>query len=424
MKTRFRSFFNASFIPIITCVVLMLVTNSCGNEDEVTPSKGTVSISFKAVDDIASNGRTKEKPVPGFIRLRVSGGGKNPQQYIDLKVFAFGQGFISENLELEVGQYKLTDFFVFDEKEKLIYATPKENSILAPLVNDPLDIGFEVYKDGNTQVNPEVLGVEDAAQPGDFGYANFAPQVLDVIALILPKTNESIVKVSYEFSKYIDWTLKGEAVPTGSLVDLKLPELIDNIWSEDIWTAYITVWTAPVECSTTWSNTPYQKVYRLNTEMNFTGTALQLPPFSSERWEPMYYRSSKGFGYFFSADPTKDYVVEVHVPEGIIAGYSWMDRRFWNASGGETCNLGADAYTEMDMNGRSAGRIRMKNQPACETSALYKVDSFVAINSDHGAFHEYFSWTLVNGKYVPSCIAGSSSSEGRINVDERPAPRR
>ncbi len=422
MKTKLKNFFNRSITTVIACIALALVTGSCGNENDVTPAKGKVSLSFTSVANVSSNGRTRQEPIPGFVKLRVAGGDRNPQQYIELKVFAFGQGFISENLELPVGQYQLTDFFVFDEKGKLLYATPRENSTLAKLVADPLDIKFDVYADGNTQVNPEVLGVEDAAQPGDFGYANFAPRVVVVTALVLPETDERIVKVSYEFTKYFDETYRGEAVPAGDLIDLNLPELIDNIWAEDIWTAYITVWTAPKDCSSQWSNSPYQKVYRLNTEMNFTGAALKLPAFSSERWEPFYYRSSEGFGYFFSADPMKNYVMEVHVPEGIVAGYSWMDRRYWNASGGETCHLGEDAYIEMNMNGRPVGRIRMEDKPICETSDLSKVDSYVAINSDHGAFHEFFSWTMVEGVLVPSCDSSGSASGSVKEGAERQAP--
>ncbi len=94
-----------------------------------------------------------------------------------LPVYAFGQGFTSENLELKAGDYNLTKFLVIDPSGSVIYAAPVEGSLLAYLVNDPLPIGFTIVADKVTRVNPEVLPVDDHT-PGDFGYASFGMQII------------------------------------------------------------------------------------------------------------------------------------------------------------------------------------------------------------------------------------------------------
>jgi hypothetical protein len=410
------SVFKRSITSFAAVVALVLVTGSCGNEENPAPAKGKMVFAFSAASSSASNGRTQEAPKPEFVLVSVTDDQGNAQEYVRLKVLAFGNGYVSENLELATGHYRLTDFFVLDGKNKLIYSTPREGAPMAKFVKDPLDILFDIHEAENTQVRPQVLGIEDATKPGDFGYGSFGFDVVDITALVLPETTEKVVKVSYEFSNIFK-TYTGESVPDGDLVDLANPKLLNNVWQ-----AYITVWTEEKECITQYSHSPYQKVYRLTTELTFTGAAFQLPPLTSNRWDPYYYRTSRRLGFFFSANPLKSYHVEIQVPDGIVANYSWADKRYWNASGAETCNPGDGAYATVDMNGEPVGRIRMEDQPACETKDLYVVDSFVAVNSDKGAFHEFFSWTIINGVAVPSCDGGASFS-GRIAAPgERKGP--
>jgi hypothetical protein len=398
-------------------MALAMITGSCNKEENPEPAKGQMSIAFAAVQG-PSNGRIAEETRPASVIVSVVDRDNNAHQYVRLALIAFGEGYVSENLELPVGDYRLTDFFVMDDTNHLIYSTPKEGSPLAPFVNDPLDITFGIRNNNTTLVSPQVIAVEDAAQPGDFGYASFGFDLVPVTAFLLPETTENIVKVSYEFNdRYMYRSHKGEVTPTNSLINLNNPALLNNIWRVDI-----IVWTEPKDCITDYSYSPYQKVYRFRSELTFTGAVFQLPDFTSERWAPYYYRTSRGIGVFFSANPLKDYHVELHVPDDIEANYCWLDRRYWSTSGGETCNLGDDAYAHLDMDGTSVGMFRMADQPGCETHELKVIDSFVAVNSDHGAFHEFFSWTIVDGVAVPSCSVPSSSSGRMATPAERQKP--
>jgi uncharacterized protein (TIGR02145 family) len=66
----------------------------------------------------------------------------------------------------------VTKFLVLDANNVVIYATPLEGSVLAPMVDDPLPINFAVSKDLVTKVVPQVLATESIPVK-DFGYVAF-----------------------------------------------------------------------------------------------------------------------------------------------------------------------------------------------------------------------------------------------------------
>ena len=94
-----------------------------------------------------------------------------------IPVYTFGNGFISEKIELKSGEYNLTKFIVIDPAGQVVFAAPLEGSPLAYITNDPLPIYFTVNPDAVTSVVPEVLVVGNYT-PGDFGYANFGIQII------------------------------------------------------------------------------------------------------------------------------------------------------------------------------------------------------------------------------------------------------
>ena len=94
-----------------------------------------------------------------------------------IPVYTFGNGFISEKIELKSGEYNLTKFIVIDPAGQVVFAAPLEGSPLAYITNDPLPIYFTVNPDAITSVVPEVLVVGNYT-PGDFGYANFGIQII------------------------------------------------------------------------------------------------------------------------------------------------------------------------------------------------------------------------------------------------------
>jgi hypothetical protein len=94
-----------------------------------------------------------------------------------IPLYSFGTGFVSENLEIKAGEYKLTKFMVINPEGKVIYASPLAGSPLAYLTVKPLPFNFTIIADQVTKVVPEVLTVGDQS-PDQFGYANFGIQVI------------------------------------------------------------------------------------------------------------------------------------------------------------------------------------------------------------------------------------------------------
>jgi hypothetical protein len=141
------------------CLFVLLVTlSSCQQEETLLPVKSQVKFSISEV--IASDGRSKQTVTPAFVKLSLKDGSGDVQELIKLRLYDFGQAYLSETLELLVGEYQLTHFEVLDEAGKTIYATPSESSDLAKYVADPLPLNFLVKNEG-VRVTPQVLPVQD-----------------------------------------------------------------------------------------------------------------------------------------------------------------------------------------------------------------------------------------------------------------------
>jgi hypothetical protein len=127
-----------------------------------------------------SQGRVAQEEPQALIVTVVD---QNNTPVLDKKkitLYSFNGTFISEPLDLKSGTYKLTEFFVLDENNNIVYATPLEGSPLAYLVNDPLPMDFIIVKDEVTKISPEVIEVgENAAL--DFGYATFSFNVVETL---------------------------------------------------------------------------------------------------------------------------------------------------------------------------------------------------------------------------------------------------
>jgi hypothetical protein len=94
-----------------------------------------------------------------------------------IPVYQFGASFISEKIEINTGEFKLTKFMVINPAGAVIYAAPIEGSPLAYLCNRPLPFIFKISQDQVTTVLPEVLEVVSQT-PDKFGYASFGIQII------------------------------------------------------------------------------------------------------------------------------------------------------------------------------------------------------------------------------------------------------
>jgi hypothetical protein len=171
--------------------VIFFAGFSCDREEALTEEKGRVS--FVVDRKISSGGREAEENTPVAIILSVvDDSGNIVFEDEKLELLEFGQGFVTEALQLNIGAYKLTKFFVVNASNKIIYATPLEDSDKAGEVADALPLNFSVGQNASNEIRPQVLAVTSEDSPKSFGYASFG---FDVV----PGSDNLKVRVKVEF---------------------------------------------------------------------------------------------------------------------------------------------------------------------------------------------------------------------------------
>lgn len=91
---------------------------------------------------------------------------------------------LSYPLELNVGNYELTDFYLVDANNNAKYLAPKEGSEMAAYVLDPLNISFTISANDETKITVEVLSTEEAT-PIEFGYAEFDATIVNTFDIFV-----------------------------------------------------------------------------------------------------------------------------------------------------------------------------------------------------------------------------------------------
>lgn len=152
-------------------LIVAVVFYCCKEQDENLPRiKGKILFSPEQVG--RSDGRINEQAKAAFVYLSLKDSAGNAIESLKLSLFTLGQGFITENFEMETGNYYLTEFIVLDSSSNVIYATPLEGSGLAKYVDDPLPIEFKVGN-GETRIKPQVLAVQPTDDSELFGMVSF-----------------------------------------------------------------------------------------------------------------------------------------------------------------------------------------------------------------------------------------------------------
>jgi hypothetical protein len=167
---------------------IAFLSTSCDNEEKIEVEK-EIKFSFSApTTNGASGGRTTALPEPTRLLVTINdGAGTTVADRRELTVYKFGDTFLSAPLTLKTTEgaaYALIEFFVLGSDNQVAYVTPKEGSDMAHLVADALDIQFAVSKDQITIVTPEVLALDDDADPEEFGYGQFGFKIIKTITAV------------------------------------------------------------------------------------------------------------------------------------------------------------------------------------------------------------------------------------------------
>jgi len=170
MRTTFRSF----------TLILLVVFAFSSCEKNSDTSKGTAKFSIASIEESnqlkSAWADTDLVSYHLLVSVEDSDGSAVLTDHL-VPVYLFGPGYISEELEMNEGDYRLTEFMLIDPSGEVIAATPVEGSPLAYLVNDPLPLEFSIRAGASTLVSPELLAV-GSHTPGDFGYISFWGQII------------------------------------------------------------------------------------------------------------------------------------------------------------------------------------------------------------------------------------------------------
>lgn len=171
------------FVCFLICCFL-ISCNSDQNLLEPETEKGTVKFNFSSISQDLSKSTDVQNVSAVVITLKDPSGNIIYNQH-KLDLFNINGEYLSGPLALNVAQgYNLTEFFVIDENDKVAYVSPKQDSKMAVLVKNPLEISFEIKPNKTTNIIPQVVSVENATA-ADFGYVTFEFDYVKSIKLLI-----------------------------------------------------------------------------------------------------------------------------------------------------------------------------------------------------------------------------------------------
>lgn len=197
---------------LILLLPFLYILSSCSTSDleDNTQTLSEIQFSFSnvMVSEIISSKSQKtnelgtENTDMKFISLRIeNSNGESATDQI-LELVKFGDDYITEPIELLTGNYSLTKFHILGADYTINYSTPKENSSLAHLVNDALDIDFIISNDAINKVVPEVIST-NIGNAEDFGYASFTFQEVKVSTFLLSVMTYNALEKKYSLTDAI-----------------------------------------------------------------------------------------------------------------------------------------------------------------------------------------------------------------------------
>lgn len=163
-------------------VLLMCAFSSCEKQEETENAPGQLEFTLSA-DELREDLKSaNDDDSAAFMnyQLLISVEDKDGNLVFDkepVAIYKFWNGFISSKVELRKGAYTLTEFMVVNRDGEVVFATPKEGSPLAYLVEKPLPVHFEISANSLTGLRVEVIPV-GTHPPGNFGYVSFGISIV------------------------------------------------------------------------------------------------------------------------------------------------------------------------------------------------------------------------------------------------------
>jgi hypothetical protein len=167
-------------------VLALLVLFSCNKEDAINDSTNGVTFNVNSIGSTSGRIADVNLDEAAFLLITIENADGSPTNYTleKIKLYKVGSEFISQKIALIIGDYKLTQFFVTDSENNIIYIAPLDGSVQAQNVSHPLPIGFTVLIDQITSIGIEVISTENLSLK-DFGLAGFNLSEIDVFSFLV-----------------------------------------------------------------------------------------------------------------------------------------------------------------------------------------------------------------------------------------------
>lgn len=213
--------------------LVVLVLQGCNESDQPAVDRQKVEFSFNVPGADVSGGRVESGDVKSILLTLEKSNGESVLDKESLKVYSYGDGYVTEAVALPPGSYRIKEFMLVDDEQNVLYATPMIKSPLAGFVSKPLPFGFSVSRDKSTSVAMEVVST-NTKTPADFGYASFSVTVVDGFRLsvfradsnkvvlttanVVVKKGDEVVFSSNASKKVMNVVIKGTADTTYTLI--------------------------------------------------------------------------------------------------------------------------------------------------------------------------------------------------------------
>lgn len=172
-------------------------------KDPIAPEdsnqKGSVQFSFGESNSLKILGKANQSATAVLVTVTDSKGA-NVFQLKKIDLVSFGGVFITQPIELTVGDYQVTEFVVVDETNVALYASPKVGSSMASVVSKPLPVPLSVQKDNVSNLKLEVVKVDNNV-PEDFGYVSFKFDIIEAIDFMIAVSIYNTEKQGFELTE-------------------------------------------------------------------------------------------------------------------------------------------------------------------------------------------------------------------------------
>jgi uncharacterized protein (TIGR02145 family) len=192
-------------------LIACFLFDGCKKDNPV--EQGKIGFAVSPVNSNLKSSQGLEDVVKVVLTIQHSDGSPTAYTSAEVKLYQMNGIFYTQSLVLEVGLYRLTEFYLTDSTGNTVYAAPLSGSLQAQNVNDPLPIAFEVSENETSSLTVEVLSTEELT-PGDFGFIAFpvdeVPTFSFLIAILdqetgtLIKANLLVSNGTYVFNQQLD----------------------------------------------------------------------------------------------------------------------------------------------------------------------------------------------------------------------------